>query len=315
MNHTTVLLKEAVDALVTSPGGRYVDCTYGRGGHRQEILSRLSAEGSLLVIDKDMEAIVHAREMFEGDDRVNIVHGSFSNLAQIVNESGPGLLDGVLMDLGVSSPQIDNSERGFSFNSNGPLDMRMDQSEGETVADWLKVAEEKQISKVIRDYGEEKFARRIARKIIEERTENPIESTQHMVEIIEAAIPFRDRHKHPATRSFQALRIFINSELSDLRNCLDNLLELLNVGGRLVVISFHSLEDRIVKRFIRDKERGDPYPSKLPITDEMLKKELKSLGKAIKPGKAEIEQNPRARSAVMRVATKLQLTNSLQAQE
>lgn len=305
MNHITVLLKEAVDALVTTPAGRYVDCTYGRGGHSREILSRLSSEGRLLVIDKDMDAVAHARQSFGDDSRVSVVHGSFSELTRIVEQQGFGLLHGILMDLGVSSPQLDDAQRGFSFSRDGPLDMRMDQTEGETVADWLKNATEAEICQVLWEYGEEKFGRRIASRIIEQRGEKNIASTQELVAIIESAIPFRDKHKHPATRSFQALRIFINRELADLRECLDEVIALLAVDGRLVVISFHSLEDRIVKRFIREKEKGDPFPRKLPVRNEMLKRELKSLGKAIKPGHAEIAANPRARSAVMRVACKL----------
>ncbi len=305
MNHTTVLLKEAVDALVTIPEGRYVDCTYGRGGHSREILSRLSSEGRLLVIDKDVDAVIHARNSIGGDKRVSIVHGSFSDVTRIVKEQGFGLVHGLLMDLGVSSPQIDDAERGFSFSHEGPLDMRMNQDHGETVADWLAVATEAEISKVLWEFGEERFARRIARKIVEQRDVSPVASTKQLVAIIEEAIPFRDKYKHPATRSFQALRIFINSELMDLKTCLAEVIALLVVGGRLVVISFHSLEDRIVKRFIREKEKGDPFPRKLPVRNEMLKRELESLGKAIKPGQAEIERNPRARSAVMRVACRL----------
>jgi 16S rRNA (cytosine1402-N4)-methyltransferase len=305
MNHTTVLLKEAVDALVTIPEGRYVDCTYGRGGHSREILSRLSDNGRLLVIDKDIEAVAHARQSIGTDARVQVVHGSFSELSRIVEEQGFGLVHGLLMDLGVSSPQIDSAERGFSFTHEGPLDMRMNQAEGETVADWLAQATEAEISRVLWDYGEERFARRIARRIVEQRNEMAITSTSELVALIEAAIPFRDKHKHPATRSFQALRIFINSELMDLKACLGEVIALLVVGGRLVVISFHSLEDRIVKRFIREKEKGDPFPRKLPVKNEMLRRELASVGKAVKPAKEEIANNPRARSAVMRVACKL----------
>jgi 16S rRNA (cytosine1402-N4)-methyltransferase len=257
------------------------------------------------VIDKDLEAIGHARERFSDEPRVTVVHGSFSTLKKIVNESRMGLLDGVLMDLGVSSPQLDDSSRGFSFSRAGPLDMRMDQSEGETVADWLKSANEKEIASVIREYGEERFAKRIASKIVAERGGRELVTTRDLVELIEGAIPFRDKYKHPATRSFQALRIHINHELDELRTGLQAAVDLLATDGRLVVISFHSLEDRIVKRFIRDQEKGDPYPGKLPIKDEMLNRRLRRSGKAVRPSAEEISRNPRARSAVMRVATRL----------
>jgi 16S rRNA (cytosine1402-N4)-methyltransferase len=305
MNHMTVLLQEAVDELLTDLQGRYVDCTYGRGGHSAEIVSRLGADGRLIVIDKDLEAIVHARERFSDEPRVSVVHGSFSMLKQIVIESGMDSLDGVLMDLGVSSPQLDDSSRGFSFSRSGPLDMRMNQSEGDTVAEWLQVAEEKEIAGVIKQYGEERFAKRIARRIVAERGERDLITTLDLVELIEDAIPFRDRYKHPATRSFQALRIHINHELDELRIGLREAVDLLATEGRLVVVSFHSLEDRIVKRFIREQEKGDPYPGKLPIRDEMLNRRLRRLGKVVKPGEEEISRNPRARSAVMRVAAKL----------
>jgi 16S rRNA (cytosine1402-N4)-methyltransferase len=301
----TVLLKEAVDVLLTDKQGNYVDCTYGRGGHSAEIIARLGVDGRLLVIDKDLEAIKHARERFRDEPRVSVVHGSFSMLKRIVTESGMGLLDGVLMDLGVSSPQLDDASRGFSFSRAGPLDMRMNQTEGDTVADWLRVADEGEIARVIRQYGEERFAKRIARKIVTERGERVLVTTLDLVELIEDAIPFRDRYKHPATRSFQALRIHINHELDELRIGLGEAVDMLARDGRLVVVSFHSLEDRIVKRFIREQAKGDPYPGKLPIRDEMLNKRLRRLGKAEKPGEEEINRNPRARSAVMRVAVKL----------
>jgi len=301
----TVLLKEAVDELLTDLQGKYVDCTYGRGGHSAEIVSRLGVDGRLLVIDKDLEAIEHARGRFSDEPRVSAVHGSFSMLKEIVAERGMGPLDGVLMDLGVSSPQLDDASRGFSFSRSGPLDMRMNQTEGDTVADWLQVAEENEIAGVIKQYGEERFAKRIARKIVAERGERDLLTTHDLVKLIEDAIPFRDRYKHPATRSFQALRIHINHELDELRVGLRDAVDLLARDGRLVVVSFHSLEDRIVKRFIREQEKGYPYPEKLPITDEMLNRRLRRLGKAAKPGAEEISRNPRARSAVMRVAAKL----------
>ena len=300
--HKTVLLDEAVEALVTDPDGVYVDGTFGRGGHSRLILSQLSGKGRLIGIDKDPYAIATANELKKQDDRFDIHHGSFAEVDQV---NGEELVDGVLLDLGVSSPQLDDPERGFSFMNDGPLDMRMNYSAGESAAQWLARAEEQEISKVIWEYGEDRFSRRMARAIVREREEAPILTTKRLADIIAAACPTREKGKHPATRAFQAIRIHINRELDDLIDCLDRSLEKLKPGGRLVVISFHSLEDRIVKRFIRKQEKGDDLPSWLPVREDQLNKRMKSLGKAKKPGKQEVDENPRARSAIMRLAEKL----------
>ncbi len=303
--HETVLLNEAVDAVLGDPDGCYVDCTYGRGGHSQEIANRIGGNGRLLVIDRDLSAIEDARQRFRDDSRVVVVHGSFAGLAEYVEEHGMRPVNGILLDLGVSSPQLDDPDRGFSFSKNGPLDMRMDQSRGPTAAEWVAVADEDEITDVLRRFGEEKFARRIARKILETRQRSRIETTAALVEIIESAVPRREKNKHPATRTFQAIRIHLNEELKCLEDCLQDVIDLLVSGGRLVVISFHSLEDRIVKRFIRKMEKGDSYPDRLPIRDSEIKRYVKSVGKAVKPSRNEIESNRRSRSSIMRVAEKL----------
>lgn len=298
--HQTVLLNEAVDALVTNPQGRYVDCTYGRGGHSQAIADKMNASGKLLVMDKDSEAIVDARARFADDDRVTAVHGSFKNIAQYAQEP----VDGIILDLGVSSPQLDSADRGFSFLADGPLDMRMDTDHGITASEWLEVAEQWEIVRVLRTYGEERFAKRIARKIVEVRETQKIDRTKILVEIVESSIPVKEKNKHPATRSFQAIRIHINGELEELKECLADVVDLLATGGRLVVISFHSLEDRIVKRFIRDMARG-ALPAKLPIRDSDVERSLRTVGKPIRASEEEIMSNRRARSSIMRVAEKL----------
>lgn len=303
--HETVLLREAVDALMQDADGVYVDCTYGRGGHSQEIVNRIGTNGRLMVVDRDITAIDDARQRFKNDNRVVVVHGSFADLADYVEQHDMGSLDGILLDLGVSSPQLDEPDRGFSFSNDGPLDMRMDQSRGPTAADWIEVADEDEITDVLRRFGEEKFARRIARKIIEKRADGRIDTTAALVEIIESAVPVREKNKHPATRTFQAIRIHINEELRCLEDCLRDVVDLLVSGGRLVVISFHSLEDRIVKRFIRRMVKGDYYPERLPIRDSEIKRYVKSVGKAIKPSASEVEGNRRSRSSIMRVAEKL----------
>lgn len=303
--HRAVLQKESVKALVIDADGEYVDCTYGRGGHTAEILEYLSPRGRLLVIDKDLQAIEHANRQYGSGGQVTAVHGSFADLQEHTRAAGFGPLSGVLMDLGVSSPQLENGSRGFSFKRDGPLDMRMDQTRGPTASDWLSRAEERELSNVLRKYGEEKFARRIARSIVRSRIDSAIETTGQLVRIIEEAVPFRERNKHPATRSFQAIRIFINNELADLERCLKAALDELKKGGRLVVISFHSLEDRIVKRFIRDHQRGDPYPARLPIRDDQLNRKLKHIGKAARASREEVNVNIRSRSALMRVAEKI----------
>ncbi|MFT7688208.1 MAG: 16S rRNA (cytosine1402-N4)-methyltransferase [Candidatus Azotimanducaceae bacterium] len=303
--HEAVLKQEAIDALVVKSDGHFVDCTYGRGGHSQMILDRLSENGRLMVIDKDLTAINHAKDRFKGDSRVSVVHGSFDNIKSYVDESDFGSLDGILIDLGVSSPQLDEDERGFSFMRDGPLDMRMNQSAGQTVAEWLARAEERDITFVLRKYGEERFARRIARSIVDSREESPLTTTRQLAKLIEEAIPKRDLNKHPATRSFQALRIYINDELKDLETCLDSVVSILKKDGRLVVISFHSLEDRIVKRFMRNQARGEELPSRLPIRDAEIKRYLRLIGKRIKPSDEEVDRNRRSRSSIMRVAEKI----------
>ena len=304
--HETVLLKEAVEALVVSEAGRYIDGTYGRGGHSAAILSSLSPDGHLMAIDKDPEAIANARQQWSDEPRFSIEHGSFSEMGAFADQRGwSGQVDGVLLDLGVSSPQLDNPERGFSFMRRGRLDMRMNTETGESAAEWLARAKEEDIANVIYEYGEERFSRRIARAIVRVREEAPIEDTLQLAEIIADAVPRHEKGKHPATRSFQAIRIFINAELDDLERGLESALSLLATGGRLVVISFHSLEDRIVKRFMRKESRGEELPRRLPVPGDVGKGSIRLVGKAVRPSEAEVSQNPRARSAVMRVAERL----------
>jgi 16S rRNA (cytosine1402-N4)-methyltransferase len=260
----------------------------------------------LIGIDKDPQAIVHGREQLGGDARFTIVQQSFAMIAQVAQHAGvAGRVDGVLLDLGVSSPQLDQAERGFSFLQDGPLDMRMDPNSGMSAAQWLAVATDKEIADVLKRYGDERHARRIARAIVAARQVEPILTTGRLAEIVSAANPAWEKGKHPATRSFQAIRIFINRELDDLQQFLGQVLEVLRPGGRLAVISFHSLEDRIVKRFMRDQAKGDRFPAGVPVTQAQLQPRLKLLGKAIRPGADETESNPRARSAVLRVAERL----------
>ncbi len=304
--HETVLLNEAVAALVTDPGGLYVDGTFGRGGHASLILASLNKAGSLIAIDKDPDACSVAKQKFAGDTRFEIVQASFAELADLVAARDmAGSVSGVLLDLGVSSPQLDNPERGFSFLRDGPLDMRMDPDSGVSAADWLASAEEREISRVLRDYGEERYARRIARAIVEAREETPITRTEQLASIVKEANPAWEKGKHPATRAFQGIRIYINKELDDLEKALAGVVDILAKGGRLVVISFHSLEDRIVKRFIREQERGKPLPKGFPIMEKDIVRRMRSVGKAVKPGGDEVSVNVRARSAVMRVAEKV----------
>lgn len=303
--HQTVLLKEAVSALITDASGTYIDCTYGRGGHSQAIVDSLRPDGRLLLIDRDERAIEHARSRFGHDPRISIAHGAFSELRDIVSSFDIDQVDGVLMDLGVSSPQLDSSERGFSFQQAGPLDMRMDQSRGMTAEDWLATASAEEITDVLKTFGEERYARRIARSIVENRAHARITTTDRLVQIVETSIPRREKHKHPATRTFQAIRIHVNRELEELETCLGDVVDLLRSGGRIVVISFHSLEDRIVKRFFRRMAKGDDLPSRLPIRDSELNRKLKLIGKPVKPGEEEVSGNRRARSSVMRVAERL----------
>ncbi len=304
--HITVLLNEAVEALVTDTSGFYVDGTFGRGGHSSLILQTLATGGQLLGIDKDLAAIATANSRFGNDSRFAIAHGSFAELASLVAARGlMGKVTGVLLAMWVSSPQLDEAERGFSFMQDGPLDMRMDQTCGQSAADWVNTASEEDITWVLKEYGEERFAKRMARAIVTERQKKPFTRTKHLAEVIKEANPAWEKGKHPATRAFQAIRIQVNNELGDLDSVLEQALEVLAPGGRLVVISFHSLEDREVKRFIRRQEQGDPVPKGLPIRDDQLNKRMRSLGKAIKASDEEVSINVRSRSAVMRVAEKL----------
>ena len=278
--HTTVLLHEAIDALVTDPDGFYVDGTFGRGGHTAELLSRLSSKGRVLAIDKDPQAIEAGRQRFADDSRLTIVHGSFADMGEWVEGRA---ITGVLVDLGVSSPQLDQAERGFSFMRDGPLDMRMDTSSGLSAAAWIASVPEADIAQVIKEYGEERFAKRMASAVVRERAVAPITRTVQLAKILSEAHPAWERGRHPATNAFQAIRIFINRELDDLNALLKQVIDLLQVGGRLVVISFHSLEDRQVKRFIRDQERGIQLPRNLPVRDVERGVRLKKIGKAVMP--------------------------------
>lgn len=295
-----------MEGLNIRADGRYVDGTFGRGGHAAALLERLGKSGRLLVLDKDPSAIAAAQNRFGTDQRVIVRQTSFANISQAVQPLGwLGQVDGILLDLGVSSPQLDDASRGFSFQQEGPLDMRMNPDTGQSAAEWLATAREQDIVQVLKEYGEERFARRIARAIIKARSVHPIATTSQLAAIVAAAVPSREPGKDPATRSFQAIRIFINQELDDLKACLEQVLDILKPGGRLVVISFHSLEDRLVKRFIRKQEKGDRFPPDLPVTHIQLSPRLCAVGKPIRPGEEEVRTNPRARSAIMRVAQRL----------
>lgn len=306
LHHETVLLDAAVEALVVDRDGFYVDCTFGRGGHSRKILQSLSEKGRLLAIDKDPEAISVAQGEFSQDKRFSVVQGSFAELSRFVKEAGvDGAVSGVLLDLGVSSPQLDEAQRGFSFSNDGPLDMRMNPSEGESAAQWIESAAEEEIANVIYRYGEERFSRRMARAIVEQRKVAPITSTLQLAEIIKEANPAWEKHKHPATRAFQGIRIYINKELEDLESVLPQAMEVLAAGSRLVVISFHSLEDRMVKQFIDKQSKGDDFPPGVPVLFADLNPRVKKIGKMVKASDEEVRENPRSRSAVMRVAQKL----------
>ena len=305
-SHQPVLIKEVLENLNINPQGIYVDGTFGRGGHAGEILKQLDTSGRLLVMDKDPQAINEAEKMFVNDERVIITRGSFAMLKQTVADHGwLGKVDGVLLDLGVSSPQLDDPGRGFSFKRDGALDMRMDPDTGESTAQWIAHVKEAELAAVLREFGEERYAKRIARAIVKARETAPITTTKALAKIIADANPNWEKGKDPATRSFQAIRIYINNELEDLKACLSQVVEVLRVGGRLVVISFHSLEDRIVKRFIRDEAKGDQFPAGLPVTQAQLNPHLKPVGKAVKPTEKEILENPRARSSVLRCAERI----------
>ncbi|MGB4065008.1 MAG: 16S rRNA (cytosine(1402)-N(4))-methyltransferase RsmH [Azonexus sp.] len=302
--HVTVLLEEAVDALAIKADGIYVDATFGRGGHSRRILSALNEKGRLVAVDRDPQAIAAGAAI--DDSRFLLVHRAFGELAEAADEAGVSDVDGVLFDVGVSSPQIDDGERGFSFRYDAPLDMRMDTTQGETAAEWLARAEIRDITEVIRNYGEERFAFQIAKKVVAARVEQPIVTTGQFAALVRETVRTREPGQDPATRSFQALRIHINQELRQLEIALPQALGLLKPGGRLVVICFHSLEDRIVKNFMRNESVADDLPKGLPLrADQLPKPKLRLVGKPVKPSAAEISANPRARSAVMRVAEKL----------
>ena len=303
--HQTVLLHEAVDALVTLPDGFYVDGTFGRGGHSRYLLQSLNSSGHVLGVDKDREAQAAAHELAESEPRFQFFHGSFAELPKQLHEMGVDAVDGILLDLGVSSPQLDDGDRGFSFMRDGPLDMRMDTSRGETAAQWLSRADLQDIAAVLKEYGEERFARRIASAIVAARAVSPIETTSQLARLVSEAHPRWEKHKHPATRSFQAIRIKVNRELEDLQAFLSVALDMLRVGGRLVVISFHSLEDRLVKRYMRDMARGDSLPRGVPVTDSQLNRRMRLVGRSVKASAEEVASNVRARSAVMRIAEKI----------
>ena len=300
--HIPVMLNEAVEGLAVREGGRYLDGTFGRGGHARAVLSRLGAGGHLLLMDRDPQAIAAACEAFAADPRVAIRHANFSSLAEW-DETAAGL-DGVLLDLGVSSPQLDEAERGFSFMADAPLDMRMDPTQGESAAEFLARADEREIADVLWVYGEERFSRKIARAIVEQRKETPISRTGELAALVERLIGRREPGKHPATRTFQALRIRVNGELDALRQGLQAALDRLKPGGRLSVISFHSLEDRMVKQFIRDRS-GRVQGSRRGPPVMAAPAQLVAIGKAQFPSDAEQAANPRARSAVLRVAEKV----------
>jgi 16S rRNA (cytosine1402-N4)-methyltransferase len=299
-SHRTVLLAEAVDALAVKAAGIYVDATYGRGGHSRAILDRLGKAGRLIALDRDPDAIAAARRI--EDERFSARQARFGELENVVREAGVERVDGVLFDLGVSSPQIDRAERGFSFRAEGPLDMRMDTTRGETAADWIAGATEDRLRGVIRDYGEERFAGQIAKAIVAAREREPIRTTRQLARIVATAVRTREAGQDPATRTFQALRIHLNQELEELSLALPQAVALLAPGGRLAVISFHSLEDRIVKRFMR-AESTPQVPDRLPLrAAELPPTRLRLAGRAVKPSAAEVAGNPRARSAVLRAA-------------
>ena len=299
--HVAVLLHEAVDALAVRGDGIYVDGTFGRGGHSREVLARLQEAGRLIALDRDPAAIAAGRSI--DDPRMTLVHAPFSELGAVLDQLGIGAIDGVLLDLGVSSPQLDDAGRGMSFRFDAPLDMRMDTSRGQTAAQWLAEASVAQITEVLREYGEERFAHAIAKAVATARAGGVVATTGQLAEIVEKAVRTREPGQHPATRSFQALRIFINQELEELNQVLPVCVERLRAGGRLVVISFHSLEDRIVKRFMRDEARPPRLPPRLPVKAADLPcPRLALIGRARRPCTGEVADNPRARSAVMRVA-------------
>ena len=308
--HISVLLAEAIDGLNIDPDGCYIDCTFGRGGHSSLILSKLSTQGRMIAIDRDPSAIA-AAEKFKDDKRFLIEHEGFAHLAEIADKHQlTGKVNGILLDLGVSSPQLDEAERGFSFMKDGPLDMRMDTSRGQTAAQWLAIADVEDITWVLRTFGEEKHAWRIANAIVDAREETPFTRTSELAKLIKTTAPQREIKKHPATRSFQAIRMYINSELEQIEQVLAASLSVLAEDGRLVVISFHSLEDRLVKQFMKKHSQGKKVPRGMPISEEELNKgkKLSLVGRKLKPSKDEVEENVRSRSSVLRIAKRLPYT-------
>ncbi len=302
--HITVLLNEAVDGLNIKPNGLYLDGTFGRGGHSRLILERLGENGKLIAVDRDPQAAETAKA-FADDTRFSFFHQNFASIKSLlVQQNLLNKLDGILLDLGVSSPQLDQAERGFSFSKDGPLDMRMDTTRGLSAKEWVNTASVEDMKRVFKEYGEEKFALRIARGIEAYRQSNEINRTLQLAEIVDQACPVKDKYKHPATRTFQAIRIFINDELGELRTALEDMYSLLAAGGRMSIISFHSLEDRMVKRFIKSQSQGPQVPKGIPLRNNELEIKFKKIGKAIKASKQEIDANPRSRSAVLRIAEK-----------
>ena len=301
--HITVLLNEAVDALAVREDGIYVDGTFGRGGHSRLILSRLGSQGRLIVFDKDPQAIEAAQKLAEQDGRVTVVHDGFSSFQTTLDKLGIEEINGALFDLGISSPQIDDGARGFSFRFDAPLDMRMDPTRGMSAAEWIATASEQDLHEVIKNYGEERFSRQIARAIVAQRTESPIDTTRKLAQLVAQNVRTRERGQDPATRTFQAVRIFINRELEEVEAVLPQVMGRLKQGGRLAVIAFHSLEDRIVKQFVKKYSQHPPLPRWAAVKEADLPlPPLRAVGKAIKPGVEETASNPRARSAVLRVA-------------
>jgi 16S rRNA (cytosine1402-N4)-methyltransferase len=297
-----VLLHEALTALCIQHDGVYLDCTFGRGGHSRAILTELGANGRLIGFDRDPSAVAVARNLAQEDPRFEIVHTAFSELETALDSLAVSRVHGILMDLGVSSPQLDEAERGFSFQADGPLDMRMDPTAGESAADWIARADADEIAHVLWVFGEERFSRRIARAIVEARQLTPIVTTTQLSQIVTSAQPKKDQNKHPATRSFQGIRLYINGELTEVEQGLEAAMNRLEVGGRLAVISFHSLEDRLVKRALRDASRPPKGDPRMPLPDSVAQPKLKLVGKAIKASLDELRLNPRARSAVLRIA-------------
>ena len=303
------MVGEVMQALNVQDSGTYVDATFGRGGHTRAILESLGPEGRVLAIDRDPEACAASRNLFPAETRLTVVHAPFSDLSKILNARNLAQrVIGIVLDLGVSSTQLDQPQRGFSFSRPGPLDMRMDPTSGETAAEWLARVGEKDLYHVLRELGEERFARRIARQVVQQREETSICTTTTLSKLVADVIPTREQSKHPATRSFQAIRMHVNRELDELESVLPQAVDALIARGRLVVISFHSLEDRLVKRFMRNGASGDSYPPDLPVTYDRLRPTLRKVGKPLRPTISEVAVNARSRSAILRTAEKLDLT-------